>query len=185
MPRMAANRQPFQISIYNNITGLRWLRKCFRSRERRAYLGLGSWAGGEGTSNRISQGSVLHRHALGKSTPAAQNSSFTCTAIIRGLLSPPSPTPSKPVGGDVVYVKGPKSRLRKGLSRNAGQHQAWEAKVRMIEDIEELCLQPPVVRTIEPPLRICGFPYLTVRRAAVRKITDKNASGMRKHFSIT
>ena len=32
----------------------------------------------------------------------AQNSNFPCTAIMRGLLSPPNPTPSKPVGGDVV-----------------------------------------------------------------------------------
>ena len=31
--------------IYNNITGLRWLRKCFKSRGRRSYLGPGSWAG--------------------------------------------------------------------------------------------------------------------------------------------
>src|SRR5437016_1693361 len=40
-------RQPFQesISIYNNIIGLRWLRKCFKSRGSCVYLGLGSWAG--------------------------------------------------------------------------------------------------------------------------------------------
>jgi hypothetical protein len=49
----------------------------------------------------------LHPHALGESAipfngSVGQNSSFTCTAIMRGLLSPPKPTPSKPVGGDVV-----------------------------------------------------------------------------------
>jgi hypothetical protein len=44
----------------------------------------------------------------GRSTGSLpQNSSFTCTATMRGLLSPPKPTPSKPVGGDVVYVRAP------------------------------------------------------------------------------
>jgi len=41
-------RQPFQvalISIHNNLTGLRWLRKCFKSRGRQSHLGPGSWAG--------------------------------------------------------------------------------------------------------------------------------------------
>jgi len=33
------------ISICNDLTGLRWLRKALQSRERRAHLGLGSWAG--------------------------------------------------------------------------------------------------------------------------------------------
>jgi len=37
----------------------------------------------------------------------AQNSSRAWNAIMRGLLSPPSPTPSKPVGGEVVYVSAP------------------------------------------------------------------------------
>src|ERR1022692_3628821 len=40
--------------------------------------------------------------------PPAQNSSFACTAIIRGELSPPNPTPSSPVGGDVVELIAPK-----------------------------------------------------------------------------
>ncbi len=33
------------MSIYNDLTGLRWLRKYFIGRGRHAYLGLGSWAG--------------------------------------------------------------------------------------------------------------------------------------------
>ena len=37
----------------------------------------------------------------------SQNSTRACKAIMRGLLSPPSPTPSKPVGGEVVYVSAP------------------------------------------------------------------------------
>jgi hypothetical protein len=36
-----------------------------------------------------------------------QNSNRDWKAIIRGLLSPPKPTPSKPVGGEVVYVSAP------------------------------------------------------------------------------
>jgi len=36
------------ISICNDLTGLRWLRKSFKVRERRACLGLGSWAGSIG-----------------------------------------------------------------------------------------------------------------------------------------
>ena len=42
LPPAAFERAP---SIYNNITGLRWLRKFFKVRERRVYLGLESWAG--------------------------------------------------------------------------------------------------------------------------------------------
>jgi aryl-alcohol dehydrogenase-like predicted oxidoreductase len=48
---------------------------------------------------RHSTAAVVHPRTP---APIRQNSSFTCTAIMRGLLSPPSPTPSKPVGGDVV-----------------------------------------------------------------------------------
>jgi len=33
------------MSIYNDLTGLRWLRKYFTGRGRHPYLGLGSWAG--------------------------------------------------------------------------------------------------------------------------------------------
>ena len=60
-----------------------------------------------------------HIHALGgvcrlnvfASTPpvvnidgctSAQNSRRDWNAIMRGVLSPPKPTPSKPVGGEVV-----------------------------------------------------------------------------------
>ena len=39
---------------------------------------------------------------------AHQNSRRAWNAIIRGELSPPSPTPSRPVGGEVAYVKAPK-----------------------------------------------------------------------------
>jgi hypothetical protein len=35
------------MSIYNDLTGLRWLRKCFRSRGGEAEVGPGSWAGGQ------------------------------------------------------------------------------------------------------------------------------------------
>src|SRR5207249_6500163 len=37
-----SRRQPFQ--TYKNLTGLRWLRKSFKIRERRSILGLRSWA---------------------------------------------------------------------------------------------------------------------------------------------
>jgi hypothetical protein len=33
------------MSIYKDLTGLRWLRKYFKSRGRHVYLGLGAWAG--------------------------------------------------------------------------------------------------------------------------------------------
>jgi hypothetical protein len=33
------------MSICNDLTGLRWLRKSFTSHEKRDYLGLASWAG--------------------------------------------------------------------------------------------------------------------------------------------
>ena len=47
-------------------------------------------------------GMRLENQPYRSTAPIRQNSSFTCTAIMRGLLSPPKPTPSKPVGGDVV-----------------------------------------------------------------------------------
>src|ERR1700722_11711460 len=36
-----------------------------------------------------------------------QNSRANRKAIMRGVLSPPKPTPSNPVGGEVVYVSAP------------------------------------------------------------------------------
>jgi len=47
-------------------------------------------------------GTLFENQPYSSTAPVYQNSSFTCTAIMRGLLSPPKPTPSKPVGGDVV-----------------------------------------------------------------------------------
>ncbi len=32
------------MSIHNDLTGLRWLRKYFKGRDGHAYLGLGPWA---------------------------------------------------------------------------------------------------------------------------------------------
>jgi hypothetical protein len=60
---------------------------------------------------------------------------------MRGVLSPPNPTPSKPVGGEVVYVSAPNPSLRRGLSRNAGLHHAGQAEIRMVEDIKKLTLK--------------------------------------------
>jgi hypothetical protein len=37
-----------------------------------------------------------------------QNSILPWNAIMRGELSPPSPTPSSPVGGEIVLVNEPK-----------------------------------------------------------------------------
>ncbi len=37
-----------------------------------------------------------------------QNSILPWNAIMRGELSPPSPTPSSPVGGEMVLVNAPK-----------------------------------------------------------------------------
>jgi Dynamin family len=44
-----------------------------------------------------------------------QNSKRAWSAIMRGELSPPKPTPSKPVGGEVVYVSAPKPVWVAGL----------------------------------------------------------------------
>jgi len=46
--RISVERSLFRLalmSIYNDLTGLRWLRKYFIGRGRHPYLGLGSWAG--------------------------------------------------------------------------------------------------------------------------------------------
>jgi hypothetical protein len=48
---------PVQVPISTGVpdlTGLRWLRKALQSRERRAHLGLGSWAGGGIVQTKIS-----------------------------------------------------------------------------------------------------------------------------------
>ena len=42
-----------------------------------------------------------------ESLSRSQNSSLAWNAIMRGELSPPSPTPSSPVGGEVVDVMAP------------------------------------------------------------------------------
>lgn len=45
---------------------------------------------------------------IGKIRIVAQNSILPWKAIMRGELSPPSPTPSSPVGGEIVLVIAPK-----------------------------------------------------------------------------
>jgi hypothetical protein len=61
---------------------------------------------------------------------------------MRGVLSPPKPTPSRPVGGEVVDVSAPNPALGGGLSGNAGLHHRWKAEVWMVEDIKKLRLKP-------------------------------------------
>src|ERR1700677_1908337 len=46
---------------------------------------------------------------------ALQNSILPWKAIMRGELSPPNPTPSNPVGGEIVLVKAPKPVCVAGL----------------------------------------------------------------------
>ena len=46
---------------------------------------------------------------------SVQNSNRSWNAIIRGELSPPKPTPSKPVGGDVVRPIAPNPVWVEGL----------------------------------------------------------------------
>src|ERR1700730_4853672 len=52
----------------------------------------------------LGQGCAAHANI---SRSEGQNSRRNWNAIIRGVLSPPKPTPSNPVGGDVVYVIAP------------------------------------------------------------------------------
>src|SRR2546427_12270032 len=61
-------RQPFQVC--NNITGLRWLRKSFKSRGRQSYLGLGSWAGRtDFVQAAVKPGNVLRFQLARPATP--------------------------------------------------------------------------------------------------------------------
>jgi hypothetical protein len=58
------------ISIYNNLTGLRWLRKCFKSRGRQSYLGPGSWAGRiDFVHAAVESGNVLRFQLARSATP--------------------------------------------------------------------------------------------------------------------
>ena len=52
-----------------------------------------------------------------KTQPASapQNSILPWKAIMRGELSPPNPTPSSPVGGEIVLVNAPKPVWVPGL----------------------------------------------------------------------
>src|SRR5579862_9516986 len=60
--------------------------------------------------------SACHKESLGRcGFSACQNSTRARKAIMRGELSPPNPTPSRPVGGDVVDVKAPKPVCVEGL----------------------------------------------------------------------
>jgi len=54
------------------------------------------------------EGSDLSPSRVSISRSEAQNSRRNWNAIIRGVLSPPKPTPSNPVGGDVLNVIAPK-----------------------------------------------------------------------------
>ena len=53
-------------------------------------------------------GRVVRRAKHDEASRMAQNSILPWNAIIRGELSPPSPTPSSPVGGEMVLVTAPK-----------------------------------------------------------------------------
>src|ERR1022692_2624865 len=57
----------------------------------------------------------------------AQNSSRTWNAIMRGVLLPPKPTPSKPVGRRSCGRERSESSLGRGLSWNAGLEDLTEA----------------------------------------------------------
>ncbi len=59
---------------------------------------------------------------------------------MRGELSPPSPTPSSPVGGDVGVAERAESGLRGRLARNARVRQDRQPEIRVIEHIEELAV---------------------------------------------
>ncbi len=65
---------------------------------------------GKGNSNSQREQQRLERRQRPEAVSGlrAQNSRRDSKAIMRGELSPPRPTPSRPVGGDVVEVRAPK-----------------------------------------------------------------------------
>ncbi len=67
-----------------------------------------------------------------------QNSRRDWKAIMRGELSPPRPTPRRPVGGEVVYVRAPKPVWVAGFAGDAGENHAREREIGVVENVEEL-----------------------------------------------
>ena len=60
---------------------------------------------------------------------------------MRGALSPPNPTPSRPVGGEVVLVSAPKPVCVPGSPGIPARTMLGRAKFGMVEDVEELPFQ--------------------------------------------
>ena len=71
---------------------------------------------------------------------------------MRGELSPPSPTPSSPVGGEVVLVSAPKPVCVERFPGIPAITIRGQAEVRMVEDVEELRIdaQLHVLAHLEP-----------------------------------
>jgi uncharacterized glyoxalase superfamily protein PhnB len=61
---------------------------------------------------------------------------------MRGELSPPRPTPSRPVGGEIVLVSAPNPVCVAGSPGMPPLVIAGQSKVRVVEDVEELSVEP-------------------------------------------
>ena len=61
---------------------------------------------------------------------------------MRGLLSPPKSDAEQAGWWGSGVGEGAEARLRRGLSRQAGQYHAGQAEVRMVEHVEELSFEP-------------------------------------------
>ena len=59
---------------------------------------------------------------------------------MRGELSPPRPTPSRPVGGEMVLSRVPNSG-RNVFAGHAGLHAAGQCEVGMVEGVEHLHIE--------------------------------------------
>ena len=60
---------------------------------------------------------------------------------MRGVLSPPNPTPSKEDGGEVVEVSAPNPVWVEGLTWNASLHHGGKGEIRVVKEIKKLSLK--------------------------------------------
>ena len=68
---------------------------------------------------------------------------------MRGLLSPPNPTPSKPVGGEVVYVSAPKPLCVEGFPGMPASTMLGSAKFGWLKTLKNWASTRSFTRSVK------------------------------------
>ena len=97
---------------------------------------------------------------------------------MRGELSPPKPTPSSPVGGEVVYVSAPNPTCVEGLPGMPAKTSLGSAKLAMVEDVEELRFEPQLHAFAQ------GKPFRKIKIAPEEIRTAQSVAAERSELTI-